>query len=306
MSLSARFEQLPAPKYDSMQVKANMTVATRTTRDALLDAPLGASIVSEPRIIRPSANSLSQQQQKGKGKRKRKQDPMIAKRQRQQQQGNGNGTANWSDYRSLSNGFSNNRGRRFNANYGGQRQQHPQQQQQYVHHGQSGGGGGGGYKSYRTSGAPRRNPMNNAPYRRPPQNRQRARQLPPYQQQQQQGRQQGRQQHPNGFNPQQQQQRQGQRVRQRKVNPKFKNKGDGGASKTFSFKKAREANAASLDKELDAYHMKNPNVEDRNTTMEGNLDKELDDYFKGGQSQQSEPTQAPAQAQSSESANAST
>jgi len=302
MSLSARFEQLPAPKYDSMQVKANMTVPTRTTRDALLDAPLGASIVSEPQIIRPSANSLSQQQQKGKGKRKRKQDPMIAKRQRQQQQQQGNGTANWSDYRSQSNGFSNNRGRGFNANYNGQRQQHPQQQQQYVQQGQ--GGGGGGYKSYRTSGAPRRNPMNNAPYRRPPQNRQRARQLPPYQQQQ--GRQQGRQ-HPNGFNPQQQQQqRQGQRVRQRKVNPKFKNKGDG-ASKTFSFKKAREANAASLDKELDAYHMKNPNVEDRNTTMEGNLDKELDDYFKGGQSQQSEPTQAPAQAQQpSESANAST
>merc|ERR1711933_444156 len=50
-------------------------------------------------------------------------------------------------------------------------------------------------------------------------------------------------------------------------------------SKDFNFKN-RNLNETALDKELDSYHMKNPNVEDRKLTMNGNLDKELDDYWK--------------------------
>ena len=56
-------------------------------------------------------------------------------------------------------------------------------------------------------------------------------------------------------------------------------KNGNGKSASFSFKNNKFDEAA-LDRDLDSYHMKNPNVEDRKLTMNGNLDKELDDYWK--------------------------
>lgn len=38
-------------------------------------------------------------------------------------------------------------------------------------------------------------------------------------------------------------------------------------------------NEKALDRELDAYLMKNPDEEQRNSTINANLDKELDDYW---------------------------
>jgi len=222
----------------------------------------------------------------------RKQQKVSNYQQQQQQRGN------WSDYQPV---VTTNRGRGINAQSNGY------QQNQF--HSQN-GGPNNGYRSYHTQGGNQRgNFQNNGPYRRQ-QNFKQSRNLPPVRNgysKENRGQNQSNQ---NGYQFSNKRanyykmknaangkanngnfkgngyQQNGKFNGQRngKFNGKFKGKfnrqqqqnGNG-----YSFNNGKLPSAADLDKDLDSYLMKNPNAEDRVSTISNHLDKELDDYFKG-------------------------
>ena len=49
---------------------------------------------------------------------------------------------------------------------------------------------------------------------------------------------------------------------------------------------------AELDKDLESYHMKNPNIEERKNTISSQLDAELDDYFNNEEIEQSKQNES--------------
>merc|ERR1712157_460265 len=159
----------------------------------------------------------------------------------------------------------NNRGRGFYANNNYQNNNKSYQTQQ------NNSFNNGGYKSFRTGNHQSfRQNLIKSPYQRPNnQRRPKVRQLPSYQQQQ---------------NYLQNKRQNYQNMKNGNGNKQFKrfhNKNGQNNKKNLNFSfKQNKFDEAALDRELDSYHMKNPNVEDRKVAMNGNLDKELDDYWK--------------------------
>jgi len=294
MSLSARFDSLPAPQYDSMPTKAGNGPKRKSKKQN--------PAASGPQIIRPNVSNLVM---KGQGKganapkgqnRKRKVNPnQQYQNQRKQQKVSNYPNGNWSDYQPT---VTTNRGRGFN--------QQQWQQSNGTNHGAN-GVQNGGYRSYHTQGgATRGRAQNNGPYRRP-QNFKQSRTLPPAhngyarngfsKENRGQNVQNG-----NGYQfgqkrAQYMKMKQGGNARGQNGNfrgnrsGKFNRQNGRGNGKGFGNKgfaknsqkwqSGKEATAADLDKELDRYLMKNPDAEDRTATISNHLDKELDDYFKG-------------------------
>jgi len=283
MSLSARFDKMPAPQYESMPAKASGNGPKRTKSKKQTPNASG------PQIIRPNVSNLTMK--KGNKTRKRKmnpnQNPFLQQNQRKQQKVantlNNAARGSWSEYQPV---VTTNRGRGFN--------QPPA------------GGLNGGYRSYRTQGGPQR--FSSGPYQRPQQNFQQTRHLPSVHKGYPRG---GNVQRNgfrgNGFSNENNfnQFNQGGYLSNKRQNyykmksanngksgggGKAQNNSKGPRSGKFSnrqtakpkvFKKA--ATAEELDRELDSYLMRNPNAEERTSTMSSHLDKELDDYFNSQQ-----------------------
>merc|ERR1719293_42963 len=115
MSLSARFEKLPAPRYDSMPTKTGNGPKRTKSKKQNPNS-------SGPQIIRPNVSNLSM---KGKNNqnRKRKVNPnQNQQNQRKQQKVSNYPNAqrgNWSDYQPA---VTTNRGRGINAQSNGYQQ----------------------------------------------------------------------------------------------------------------------------------------------------------------------------------------
>eukprot|EP01083_Nonionella_stella_P083144 229743_1 len=302
MSLSDRFENIPTPRYETMEIKANGTNIRRSNVKGTNVFYDEAIIASEPKIIRPNVSNLilskkqAQPQIKNNAKiqkNKTKRNNNATKRN-QHQKGSNNNTSRFNRNTNTNRG----RGYRSNNNF----QTNSFQTQQNGFH--LNGGGGGGYKSFRTSNGQPRQPMNHTPYKRPTQKQTpKVRQLPTYQTAQNNvynrsksnGFHRNQNRNANTFNNNQyllnkrqnyynqrnnndvNNQRLTRNNNTNKQRNTIGNRNRNGNNKASSFK--QKTNFESLDRELDAYNMKNPNVEDRNHTISANLDKELDDYF---------------------------
>merc|ERR1712228_421859 len=257
MTLSARFAKIPAPKYESMQVvssnanSSNGSLRTNNTNNVIYDTAKAVLPSSQPQlIIRPNVSNLVL---KNKGKNYYK-----------------NKAKTRANNKSM-NGFnSKNRGRGFHANYrgrGGNRGNNKSYQTQ------QNGQFNGGYKSYRTQNSFRQN-LVKSPYQRPNnQRRQKVRQLPFVNNNNQ-----NNNQHNNGYSNQYLSNKR-QIYNNMKKGGQNNRKNKQRTNNEFNFKH-NQFDEAALDRDLDSYHMKNPNVEDRKVVMNSNLDKELDDYWK--------------------------
>jgi len=251
-----------------------------------------AIIASEPQIIRPNVSNLTMVPNNNRTKKQK--NPNNTNKRNNQQQNNAN-NGHWP--RGQTANSHNVRGRGFrNANYRNKQSSNPFENSN-------------GYKSFRTSSSQNgyRNQwnVNNSPYQRPTQ-KPKVRQLPSYNNYSNDVY--HRAQH-NGFNRnylQNKRQNYNKNRNQRnnnnfnRNNQRFNNNGNKNKKQYFNknnnynnnhFNNKRERksfkkpDAASLDKELEEYLMKNPNVEDRKNTLNANLDKDLDDYFNSAHSE---------------------